>query len=248
MVVQGAVYLKNRSGSQHKMYLDKDDPIYPDDNILIMVEINGIDEEVYMMTMRTDEDVKREFFLTVPVPKLSELKIKFRLSNYGNVEDYQMIRLKGYAFVSGSFISNYTRHRLGTVKETLDISLAPTEFKTHHSKILKKILDYSGMAIKDFQEVTTRLMHFDSLEPEMQKKIQSLKLDLTGAIKRCEKIHQSCEGLYGTMAVKKCPPKFERVGCCKCALPCDTQRGFLEDGLFCKKPDSYTTEKFNFST
>jgi len=54
------------------MYLDKDDPIYPDDNILVLVEINGIDEEVYMLTMRTDEDVKREFFLTVPVPKLSE--------------------------------------------------------------------------------------------------------------------------------------------------------------------------------
>jgi len=104
------------------------------------------------------------------------------------------------------------------------------------------------MAIKDFQEVTTRLMHYDSLEPAMQKKIQNLKLDLRGAIKRCEKIHQACEGLFGTMAVKKCPPKYERVGCCKCALPCDVQRGFIEDGLFCKKPDSYTTEDFNYST
>lgn len=88
MVVQGAVTLKNRSGSQHKMFEDKDDPIYPDDNVEILVSINDVDQEVYTLTMRTDENVTREFFITVPVPKLSELKIKFRLSNFANTEDY----------------------------------------------------------------------------------------------------------------------------------------------------------------
>jgi hypothetical protein len=91
-------------------------------------------------------------------------------------------------------------------------------------------------------------MHFDSLDSKQQDKIKALNLDLAGALGRCEKIHQACEPLFGTMAVKKYPPKFERVGCCKCALPCDTSKGFIEDGLFCTKPKSYSTEEYKFST
>ena len=246
MVFEGKIYLKNRSGSQHKMYTDKSDPIYPDDNILIMVSINDVSEEVYMMSVRTDEGFERDFYVTVPVPKLSELKIQFKLSNFGNVEDYDSIKMKGYAFRNQTYISNYTRHRLRTVKESLDIQTGIA--KKSHSKILKKIIHFAGNAITDFKEMTTKLMHFDSLEPEEQEKIKNLNLDLSGAIKRCESLHQSCEGLFGTMAVKKCPPKYERVGCCKCALPCDVKRGFVDDGLFCKKPESYSTEEFNFET
>lgn len=181
MVVQGTLYLKNRSGSQHKMYVGKDDPIYPDDNIQIIVSINSVDQEVYLLTLRTDENIERDFYLTVPVPKLSYLKIKFRLSSYGNVEDYDYLRLKGYSFEKGSYISNYTRHRLGSVSTSLDIQTGPA--KKTNSQLIKKILDYSGMGITDFKEVTTRLMHFDSLEKETQDRIKGLKLVLTKAIK-----------------------------------------------------------------
>jgi hypothetical protein len=154
IVVQGAVNLKNRSGSQHKMFEDKDDPIYPDDNVEIIVSINGVDQEVYTLTMRTDENITREFFITVPVAKLSELKIKFRLSNFANTDDYDLTKLNGYSFEKGSYISNYTRHRLGTVNESLDIETGPA--KKSASGIVKKILEFSGMAITDFKEVTTR--------------------------------------------------------------------------------------------
>ena len=77
-------------------------------------------------------------------------------------------------------------------------------------------MDFSGNAITDFDEVATRLIHINELEPSIRKRIQGLHLKLDEAIKRCKAIHQECEGMYGTMAVKKCPDGYERVGCCKC--------------------------------
>lgn len=56
MVLQGKLLLKKRkAGEQAKMYEQKTDPTYPDDNILQLLNINDIDAETYQINLRVQE-------------------------------------------------------------------------------------------------------------------------------------------------------------------------------------------------
>lgn len=87
--------------------------------------------------------------------------------------------------------------------------------------------------------VMKALASYDILTPSLKKDIQDCELSLTGAIKRCEKIHGAgnCESITPTYAGPKCPENTERVGCCTCAPRCPT--GYKDQQILCQKPKSY---------
>ena len=77
IIIQGSVLVKNRSGSPHKMYEGTNTPVYPDDNLMIKLSINEIDMEVYLMTLRSDDSIEKQFWISVAIPRDSKLIIKF---------------------------------------------------------------------------------------------------------------------------------------------------------------------------
>ena len=247
MILQGKIVLsKKKKGTTHKMYEKKTDPMYPDDNVMIIFRINDIDVEVYEMNLRNQEGHERPFYISVPVPRNSKIKFKFVFSQFANSKDYAKVAIKGFSYEKLAYKANYSKHRQTSHVSVLDIEVGTPKKTT--SQLVNKILDYTGLAITDFNELTTRLMHINELDESIQKKIKDLHLNLNAARTRCENVHENCVELWGTMAVKACPKGYERVGCCKCTLPCDTARGFEEDGLFCHKPKAYTTKNHKYST
>jgi hypothetical protein len=245
LVFEGMIFLQNYSTKQHPMYEDPKDPFYPDDNISLVVSINDLDMVVSLITFRTDKGWIRDFRGSVPVPPRSKLTIKLKLSKFAKITDYLEVRLKGYTFENQVYTPHYSPIQASEETEkSLDIQVGGEKSKP--SYFVSGILDSAGGGITDFEEVATRLIHINELVPEVRERIQALNLDLSAAVGRCEAVHDHCDTLYGTMAVKSCPEGYERVGCCKCTLPCDTARGYSEDGLFCKKPKSYSTERHKF--
>lgn len=247
MIIQGKVKLKLvKKGTNHKMYTKKTDPMYPDDNMLLIFNINDIDVEVYQINLRVQESAERPFYISMPVPRNAKIKLRVAFSQFAISKDYAGIKVKGFAYEDLAYKANYSKHRQVSHMAVLDIETgSPKQTK---SKIVEKILDYTGLAITDFNELTTRLMHINELDESIQKRIKDIHLNLNAARTRCENVHENCVELWGTMAVKSCPKGYERVGCCKCALPCDTPRGFLEDGLFCRKPKAFSTKNHKYPT
>lgn len=246
LIIQGVIILKDRVTKNSSIYELKTDPIYPDDNIRVIVSINDIDMKLITITLRSDKSNLRRFHASVPMPKNSKLQLKIKLSKFAILDDYEQIRLDGYAFLDQTFSPNMPLEKVFTAEtvRAADIEVGNNERKP--SRYVATILDSAGMGISDFDEVATRLIHITELVPEVQKRIHALHLDMTNAILRCEAVHKKCVVLNGTMAVKACPPGYNRVGCCKCSLPCDTTLGYSEDGLFCKKPGAYTTQDMKF--
>lgn len=243
IVIQGQIFLKNYNIARNKMYELNTDPNYPDDNIEIVLIVNDIDMPASRITMRSEKSFIRDFYTSVPIPVKSKLEIKLRLSNYAEIDDYLEVRIKGYTFEDQTFVQHNAAHK-DVENVAADIQVGNVQTKV--SKYVKAILDNTGGGITDFEEVATRLVHINELAPEIREQIRAVGLDLTMALARCEATHGKCVTLYGTMAVKACPVGYERVGCCKCSLPCNTTLGYIEDGLFCRKPASYNTSNHKY--
>jgi hypothetical protein len=247
MILQGKVVLKKmKKGTQHAMYERKTEPVYPDNNVMLMLNINDIDLEVYQINLRNQKSHELPFYVSVPVPRESKIKIKFVFSQFATSKEYPAVKIRGFAYEPVAYKAHYSKHRQVSHVSVLDIETGSPKKTT--SKLVNKILDATGLAITDFNELTTRLMHINELDESIKKRISDLHLNLNSARTRCENVHENCVELWGTMAVKACPKGYERVGCCKCALPCDTSRGFIEDGLFCMKPEAYTTKNHKYPT
>jgi hypothetical protein len=216
MVLQGKVLLKKRkAGEKAKMYEQKTDPTYPDDNILLLLNINDIDVETYQINLRVQESHERPFFVSVPVPRNAKIKLRFAWSQFADSKDYSGVKIKGFSYQEVAYKANYSKHRQVAHESVLDIETGTPKKTT--SGIVAKVLDSTGLAITDFNELTTRLMHINELDESVQKRIKDLHLNLNSARTRCENVHENCVELWGTMAVKACPKGYERVGCCKCA-------------------------------
>ena len=197
-----------------------------------------------MITLRTEKNFIRDFYISVPTPVRSKLELKVKLSNYAEIEDYLEVRIKGYAFENQVFVPHNADKKSELGGLAMDIQVGDTPVKV--SRFVKVILDGTGGGITDFDEVATRLVHIQELAPEIKQRIKDLHLDMSMAMARCEATHGKCVILYGTVAVKACPTGYERVGCCKCSLPCNTTLGYVEDGLFCRKPASYNTSNHKY--
>lgn len=108
------------------------------------------------------------------------------------------------------------------------------------------ILKITGLCLEDISNLTHRMLHVDQF-PILHDFIRKNPLSLTMAVKRCENQYGGntrCESYLGTMAVKKCPSGYMRIGCCQCVIPCP--RGYWPDGggLFCFKSDPIKGKKY----
>jgi hypothetical protein len=113
--------------------------------------------------------------------------------------------------------------------------------------LVAQILKITGLCIEDMSNLTHRMLHVDQF-PSLHKFIGANPLNLNMAIKRCHNQYggdTACEPYLGTMAVKKCPSGYMRIGCCQCVIPCP--RGYWPDGggLFCFKSDPVRGRKYN---
>merc|ERR1712170_14653 len=103
-VIQGQIFLKSYNLARNKMYELNTDPNYPDDNIELILIVNDIDMPAAMITLRTEKNFIRDFYISVPTPVKSKLELKAKLSNYAEIEDYLEVRIKGYAFENQVFV------------------------------------------------------------------------------------------------------------------------------------------------
>lgn len=69
------------------------------------------------------------------------------------------------------------------------------------------------------------LLAYDQLTTSMKTDIQSCKLSLKGALKRCESLHgkDACEPVSPTMVARKCPRGYIREGPSRCSPVCDNK-------------------------
>lgn len=191
MILQGKVLLtKRKKGGNDKMYERKTDPLYPDDNILLLLNINDIDVEVYQINMRNEESRERPFYISIPVPRAAKIKLRFGWSQFADSKNYDLVKINGYSYEDLAYKANYSKHRQVSHMSVLDIETGSPKKTT--SKIVEKILDFTGLAITDFNELTTRLMHINELDEPTQKKIKDLHLNLNAARTRCENVHENC--------------------------------------------------------
>lgn len=114
------------------------------------------------------------------------------------------------------------------------------------SPLVKELLKITGLCIEDMSNLTHRLLHVDQFTI-LKDFIKTHPLNLSMALTRCNNSYgknAQCEPYLGTMAVKKCPRGYMRVGCCECTIPCP--RGYWSDGggLFCFKSDPIQGRKY----
>lgn len=84
--------------------------------------------------------------------------------------------------------------------------------------------------------VQKMLLAYNSLPSSLRSDIDSCKLNLAGALSRCEAAFGAgnCEAISGAAVSQKCPAGTMRQGCCKCVTVCDptlyytTARGFCQ--------------------
>lgn len=106
------------------------------------------------MTLRNEENNERPFYLAVPVPRDCKIKLQIKSSQFSSSKDLNAIKIKGYSYESLNFKSNYSKHRQVSHMDVLDIQTG-TPKKTS-SGIVNTILEYTGLAITDFNELATR--------------------------------------------------------------------------------------------
>lgn len=77
---------------------------------------------------------------------------------------------------------------------------------------------------------------FDNLPTEIVTKAKKCSVDLSQALKRCENSYgkSNCEKISHVAIQTKCEDKFERIGCCHCAMACPT--GFVKQEYHCIRP------------
>jgi len=76
-----------------------------------MFNINDIDIETYQINMRNQGGHERPFWLSIPVPRNSKIKLKFTFSQFALAENYSGIKIKGFAYEDISYKANYSKHR-----------------------------------------------------------------------------------------------------------------------------------------
>jgi len=92
----------------------------------------------------------------------------------------------------------------------------------------------------------TKLTLIKTLPAKTKRSLETLKLNLDPALKRCERVNGKgmCTELWMTMAVKSCPRGYDRFGCCNCVLPCPGS-GFIDRGNYCDKKPPYNTKEYS---
>lgn len=147
--------------------------------------------------------------------------------------------------VGGRPIEEALRQADGRVLDKTIIAIGARNAKLN--PLVSQILKITGLCIEDMSNLTHRMLHVDQF-PSLNKFIGANPLNLNMAIQRCHNQYggdTACEPYLGTMAVKKCPSGYMRIGCCQCVIPCP--RGYWPDGggLFCFKSDPVRGKKYN---
>ena len=110
--------------------------------------------------------------------------------------------------------------------------------------------DYAYNDLARYAEDTTTvdninhlILYYKGLTSELRTSIDKCGLDLSPAIKRCERVHGAgnCEKVTSTFVNRKCPDGFRIEGCCQCVVSCPAN--WKDDGYWCQKPESVETDQ-----
>jgi hypothetical protein len=83
--------------------------------------------------------------------------------------------------------------------------------------------------------VQKMLLTYNQLPQALRNDIDSCKLNLAGALSRCETAFGTgnCEAISGAAVHQKCPAGTLRQGCCKCVTECDANLYYTSARGFC---------------
>lgn len=109
-------------------------------------------------------------------------------------------------------------------------------------KTSSQITEMKGASMQDLKDTIFKLTMIKVLPKGTQEEIKKANLKMGQALKRCNNVNgaDTCEVVWGTMAVLKCSKGYFKMGCCQCVVNCPG-KDFIDKGFYCKKAGSYNT-------